>query len=91
MRATYHSKVSTKQQDELAAQGLARILNATGRPFHWRAALVFDMYGRYQISKNFGLNFGITNLTNRYYLDPMSSTPVPGPGRTVTFGLTAKF
>ena len=91
MRATYHSKVSTKQQDELAAQGLARILNATGRPFHWRAALVFDMYGRYQISKNFGLNFGITNLTNRYYLDPMSNVPVPAPGRAVTFGFTGKF
>ena len=91
MRATYHSKVSTKQQDELAAQGLARILNATGRPFHWRAALVFDMYGKYQINKNFGLNLGITNLTNRYYLDPMSNVPVPAPGRAVTLGIKAKF
>ena len=91
MRGIYHSTVSTKQQDQLAEQGLARILEATGRPYHWRAALVFDMYGKYQISKNFGLNFGITNLTNRYYLDPMSNVPTPGPGRTVTLGIKAKF
>nr|WP_280529790.1 TonB-dependent receptor [Kingella potus] len=32
MRGTYHSTVSTKQQDELAAQGLARILEATAAP-----------------------------------------------------------
>ena len=91
MRGIYHSTVSTKQQDQLAEQGLARILEATGRPYHWRAALVFDMYGKYQISKNFGLNFGITNLTNRYYLDPMSNVPIPAPGRTVTLGIKAKF
>ena len=91
MRGIYHSTVSTKQQDQLAEQGLARILEATGRPYHWRAALVFDMYGKYQIGKNFGLNFGITNLTNRYYLDPMSNVPIPGPGRTVTLGIKAKF
>ena len=91
MRGIYHSTVSTKQQDQLAEQGLARILEATGRPYHWRAALVFDMYGKYQIGKNFGLNFGITNLTNRYYLDPMSNVPTPGPGRTVTLGIKAKF
>ncbi|STR03332.1 Transferrin-binding protein 1 precursor [Kingella potus] len=91
MRGTYHSTVSTKQQDELAAQGLARILEATGRPYHWRASLVFDMYAKYRIGKNFGLNLGITNLTNRYYLDPMSNVPVPAPGRAVTFGFTGKF
>ncbi len=49
------------------------------------------MYGKYQIGKNFGLNFGITNLTNRYYLDPMSNVPIPAPGRTVTLGIKAKF
>ena len=49
------------------------------------------MYGRYQLHKNLNVNFSITNLTNRYYLDPMSNVPAPGPGRTVTFGLTAKF
>ena len=91
MRGIYHSTVSTKQQDKLAEQGLARILEASGRPYHWRAALVFDMYAKYQIGKRFGLNFGITNLTNRYYLDPMSNVPIPAPGRAITFGFTGKF
>lgn len=91
MRGIYHSKIDTGQQDELARQGLARIMEASGRPYHWRAALVLDMYGRYRINKNFSLSFNITNLTDRYYLDPMSNVPIPAPGRAVSIGFNGKF
>lgn len=91
LRGIYHSSVNTKQYDRLMEQGWAELFNTTGKPYHWRSSLVWDVYGRYQAHKNLSLNFGITNLTNRYYLDPMSNVPAPAPGRTVTFGLTAKF
>ena len=91
MRGIYHSTVDTGQQDELARQGLARIMQASGRPYHWRSALVLDAYGRYNFGKNLSMNFSISNLTNRYYLDPMSNVPIPAPGRAVTVGLTGKF
>ena len=72
-------------------RGFGHIFNSTGKPYHWNPSLTWDVYGRYQVHKNLNVNLGITNLTNRYYLDPMSNVPAPGPGRTVTFGLTAKF
>ena len=58
---------------------------------HYKKVTTFDLFSEYKISKNASFNFGVTNLTNRYYLDPMSNVAAPGPGRTVTFGLTAKF
>ena len=91
LRGIYHSRVNTKQYDRLLEQGWGSVFNTTGKPYHWRASLIWDVYGRYQLHKNLNVNLGITNLTNRYYLDPMSNVPAPGPGRTVTFGLTAKF
>ena len=91
LRGIYHSSVNTKQYDQLLQKDLGVIFRTTGKPYHWRSSLTWDMYGRYQVHKNLNVNLGITNLTNRYYLDPMSNVPAPGPGRTVTFGLTAKF
>ena len=91
LRGIYHSRVNTKQYDELLKRRLGYVFTATGKPYHWRPSLTWDVYGRYRLHKNLEANLGITNLTNRYYLDPMSNVPAPGPGRTVTFGLTAKF
>ena len=87
LRGIYHSRVNTKQYDQLLQKDLGIIFDTTGKPHHWRSSLTWDVYGRYQLHKNLNVN----NLTNRYYLDPMSNVAAPGPGRTVTFGLTAKF
>ena len=91
VRGIYHSGADNKQYKDLANKNLAVIMESTGKPYHWRPALVWDMYGRYQINKHIGLNVGVTNVTDRYYLDPMSNVPVPGPGRTVTLGIQGKF
>ena len=55
-------------------------MQASGRPYHWRSALVLDAYGRYNFGKNLSMNFSVSNLTNRYYLDPMSNVPHPRTG-----------
>lgn len=91
LRGIYHSSVNTKQYDQLLQKDLGVIFRTTGKPYHWRPSLTWDVYGRYQLHKNLNVNLGITNLTNRYYLDPMSNVPAPGPGRTVTFGITGRF
>ncbi|QDQ87417.1 TonB-dependent receptor [Alcaligenaceae bacterium SJ-26] len=91
LRGIYHGKVETKQYDRLLAQGLERIFTTTGKPYHWRPTLLLDAYGRYQINKNLAVHASVTNLTNRYYLDPMSNVPTPGPGRTVTLGMQLQF
>ncbi len=91
IRGIYHSKAENKQQDALAQFGYAGIFESTGRPYYWRSATVFDAYGRYRAGKHLELNFSITNITDRYYLDPMSNVPVAAPGRAFTFGFTGKF
>ena len=91
MRAIHHSKAERKNYDKLIADGAGQVYERNGKPYGWHAATLLDAYARYRIGKHIDLNFGVTNLANRYYLDPMSSTPVPGPGRTVTFGIKGKF
>ncbi|UJF25229.1 TonB-dependent receptor [Suttonella sp. R2A3] len=91
MRGVYHSKVDNSGYDRLLKEGFGSMYDTTGKPYSWDSSLVIDAYGRYQINKNFAVNFGITNLTDRYYLDPMSSVAVPGPGRTFSVGFKGRF
>ena len=91
MRAIHHSKAERKNYDKLIADGVGQVYERNGQPYGWHATTLLDAYARYRIGKHIDLNFGVTNLANRYYLDPMSSTPVPGPGRTVTFGIKGRF
>lgn len=91
MRGVYHSKVDNQGYGKLLKGGFTAMLTYTGKPYNWRSSLVWDMYGRYQINKNISMNFGVTNLTDRYYLDPMSSIAAPGPGRTFSLGIKGKF
>ena len=91
MRAIHHSKADRKNYTRMLALGVGDVYDSSGKPYSWHAATLLDAYARYRIGKHIDLNFGVTNLANRYYLDPMSSTPVPGPGRTVTFGIKGKF
>ena len=91
MRAIHHSKADRKNYTRMMALGVGDVYDSSGKPYSWHAATLLDAYARYRIGKHIDLNFGVTNLANRYYLDPMSSTPVPGPGRTVTFGIKGRF
>ena len=50
-----------------------------------------DAYMNYQFNENLAASLSVTNLTDRYYLDPMTRSFMPGPGRTVKLGLTATF
>ena len=91
IRGIHHSRRDSKQHDRLIEQGMGRLLKTTGQAYHWRASTIWDTYVRYRIGNKLSLNLGVNNLTNRYYLDPMSNVPTPGPGRTVTLGIKAKF
>ena len=91
IRGIHHSRRSSNQHDELIQRGMIHLLNSTGRAYHWRASTIWDTYVRYRIGNKLSLNLGVNNLTNRYYLDPRSNVPTPGPGRTITFGIKGKF
>ncbi|TNH05374.1 TonB-dependent receptor [Testudinibacter sp. TR-2022] len=89
-RWLYHSKAKNRDEDRLWEKG---VLNegVWNRPMSWQPVLTLDAYIKYAVNKNLILELTGTNLTNRYYLDPMTRSMIPAPGRTVKLGLTAKF
>ncbi len=98
-RSVYHAEAGNKQLDRLLASEtgpsylLPRDVWFRGGvdTFHWRSVLLHDFYLRYDLSRDVTLNLNVNNLTDEYYLDPMSKVLLPGPGRTISAGVTVKF
>ncbi len=92
IRALYHAKAENRQLDELLGGPLASIWSGKSAPqYYWHSVLLYDLYAQFRVDKTLALNAGVTNLTDRYYLDPMAKIPVPGPGRTLSVGLRLSF
>ncbi|MCV2219016.1 TonB-dependent receptor domain-containing protein [Thauera sp. Sel9] len=85
-RAVYHSEASNDDEAQFGQIGWG--LN---RANYWNSILVFDAYASYRLDKNIDVDVAVTNLTNRYYLDPMARVSQPAPGRTIRVGMTARF
>lgn len=60
-------------------------------PLEWKPVTTVDAYLNYKIGKDITATVAGTNLTNRYYLDPLTRTLMPAPGRALRVGLKAKF
>src|SRR3546814_9019116 len=60
-------------------------------PFTWDEILTFDAYAKFRINERFTSELTGLNLNNRYYLDPLSRSLLPAPGRTVRLSLTGRF
>ncbi|MEJ2792936.1 TonB-dependent receptor [Iodobacter sp. LRB] len=52
---------------------------------------LIDVFASYKISADTQVDMTIDNATDRYYLDPLSLSLMPGPGRTVRMSLGMKF
>ncbi|QMT39903.1 TonB-dependent receptor domain-containing protein [Neisseria shayeganii] len=62
-----------------------------GSAVRWQPVALWDAYVRYRINKHFSAELSGTNLTNRYYLDPLSRSFMPGPGRSIRLGISGKW
>lgn len=60
-------------------------------PTLWHAYRLVDVYAHYRFNDNLSVDFNIDNLTDRYYVDPLSLGMVPAPGRTARLGMTLNF
>ncbi|MGY0216662.1 TonB-dependent receptor [Endozoicomonadaceae bacterium StTr2] len=60
-----------------------------GEPVKRDKSTTFDAYVKYQFTDDIKAELVGTNLTNRYYLEPMSSSAIPAPGRTIKISLKA--
>ncbi|WKT00555.1 TonB-dependent receptor [Gallibacterium salpingitidis] len=89
-RWLYHSKAKNKDEDRLWK---LKVLDdgVWNRPMSWQPVLTLDAYIKYQFSPNLTMELIGTNLTDRYYLDPMTRSMIPAPGRTVKLEVTARF
>ncbi|MDW5418346.1 TonB-dependent receptor [Iodobacter sp. CM08] len=50
-----------------------------------------DLFASYKINADTRVDMTIDNATDRYYLDPLSLSLMPGPGRTVRLSMGLKF
>lgn len=60
-------------------------------PIHWKSATTVDAWLNYSFKKDLTVELVGTNLTNQYYLDPLTRTHFPAPGRTIRLGINKKF
>ena len=97
IRFHYHSRIK-KSRDEAwndyrnrYREFYNRTTSRRIRGQEWQPVATWDMYLRYKIGKNITAELVGTNLTDRYYLDPLSPSYMPAPGRTIRVGITGKF
>lgn len=92
-RGVYHAKAENEELDNLLNSSYGHDIwtQNSMRQMYWHSVMLHDLYARVEVQDNVDVNLGITNLTDRYYMDPMSKIPVPGPGRTLTAGLRVRF
>lgn len=60
-------------------------------PIDWKPYWLVDIFTEYKLSKDITLWATVENLTDQYYVDPLSLVQQPGPGRTARVGVTGKF
>ncbi|UNM97408.1 TonB-dependent receptor plug domain-containing protein [Ignatzschineria rhizosphaerae] len=64
---------------------------ASSVPIHWGKVTTLDAWVNYAIDENMSMEVVATNLTNQYYLDPLTRSHFPAPGRTIRIGFNMKF
>ncbi|MBN9672435.1 TonB-dependent receptor [Roseibium aggregatum] len=57
----------------------------------WEPYTVFDLFGSYDVNDHLQIDFAVDNVTDEYYMDALSVSPIASPGRTARLNLTAKF
>lgn len=60
-------------------------------PLQWDDTFTIDAYAHYQHSEKLAFDLIGTNLSNQYYLDPLTRSAVAAPGRTFKVALSYKF
>lgn len=56
----------------------------------WKAYATADLTGRYKLGDGLTLDWSVENLTDQYYVEPLSLGVIPAPGRTFRIGLTGQ-
>ena len=90
-RWLYHSAVENSQEKHLMTIVPTRYSNFNNFPMRWNSVLTVDAYAKYKVTPDVSLELTATNLTNEYYLDPLTRSMMPAPGRAVKLSMSARF
>ncbi|MFW1953131.1 TonB-dependent receptor domain-containing protein [Acinetobacter beijerinckii] len=60
-------------------------------PLAWDDTWIFDAYARYQVDTYNTVEFVGNNLSNQFYIDPLTRSAMAAPGRTLKVSWTTKF
>lgn len=72
---------------DVTAQGASQFISLVD----WKPYTLVDAFAEYKINDTLTASFRIENLTDAYYVDPLSLVQQPGPGRTFYASLKAVF
>lgn len=82
---TYTNKVPPGGTGHLSSVFLYNV------PIDWKPVTTVDAYLSYKLKDTATFTLAGTNLTNRYYVDPLTRTLMPAPGRALRMSLNVKF
>jgi len=57
----------------------------------WADITLFDAYANWKFSQKFSAELTGTNLGDLYYIDPLTRSAYPAPGRTLKLALVYQF
>ncbi|GAB1439315.1 TonB-dependent receptor [Providencia sp.] len=90
-RMRYHSTAKNEDEAEMIEKYPHRYAPLNNSPMRWNAIFTTDAYINYQMNKNLSFELLATNLLDEYYIDPLTRSMMPAPGRTLRFSVTGKF
>lgn len=90
-RWLYSSEVENKDEKWLKEKLPREMYGQNNNPMRWAKVFTVDAYINYQYSPNLSFEITGSNLLNEYYIDPLTRSGMPAPGRTFRLGVTAQF
>ncbi|MGV7960455.1 TonB-dependent receptor [Photorhabdus tasmaniensis] len=90
-RMLYHSSVENKDEKWLMKKMPGIYKGISNNPMRWNSVMTVDAYINYKVAPNVVVELSGTNLTDRYYLDPLTRSMMPAPGRTFKLSVTSQF
>lgn len=72
---------------QVTSQGASQFISQ----IKWTPHTLIDLYADYKVNSALTASVTLENLTDRYYVDPLSLINVPGPGRTLYASLTLSY
>lgn len=90
-RMRYHSKAENKDEAAMMGKYPYQYAPLNNTPMNWNSIFIADAYASYQVNKDMLIELLATNLLDEYYLDPLTRSMMPAPGRSIRFSVTSRF